>query len=628
MPENAESPLDTVFRLRQAGRLTAEFPRVAGLVADLPDSELVRAGRLLGHIDPDEVRRAHPAVPVLTVAVTGHGTLAPLLPALTAEFTRHSMVARLFVGGFSSYVTDLGDPGSTLHTAAPDLVLCLLNAAMVFEDICVPWRPDDVEQALARWTHLIDQLAGRFAAHSRATLVLNTITLARQHTAQVVDNRSRARLGVVWREANARLLGLVEKYPNTMVVDLDPLVAEGIAVTDPRLESYTATHLSPALLARYAREAGHIAASLTGTTRKCLVVDLDNTVWGGVLGDDGIDGIEVAGTYRGNAFRNFQRALKQIAAQGVLLAAVSKNDLAPVRQVLREHPGMTLREDAFVRVVANWRPKHDNITELAAALNIGTDSMVFLDDSAYECGLVRRELPAVRTIQLDDEPALHVTKLVRDGWFDTHQLTAEDRSRVEKYRTELDRQDFLDTFESVEDYLHELGVTVRLAPAAPVDVVRVSQLTLRTNQFNLTAERLQPAEVSDRMADPNRLVLTIDSADRFGDNGLVGVVFVRRATDVWHIDNFLLSCRVFGRGIEQACLTSLLWQAKSSGASAVYGTYRKTLKNGKVEDFYPRHGFEPDGAHTTTLAFRHDLIDIIAPPDHIKLIERVGGDAA
>src|SRR5262249_32703099 len=183
-----------------------------------------------------------------------------------------------------------------------------------------------------------------------------------------------------------------------------------------------------------------------------------------------------------------QRVAKQLGSQGVLLAAVSKNDLEPVRDVLRNHPGMTLREDDLVRVVANWRPKHDNLTELAAALNLGVDSVVFVDDSPYECGLVRHALPGVAVVPVDGEPGLYVEKLLRDGWFDTRALTAEDRTRVAKYRDELVRKDFLDTFESIEDYLRELKVRVRLAAVTDptTDAVRISQLTLRTNQFNLT----------------------------------------------------------------------------------------------------------------------------------------------
>jgi FkbH-like protein len=620
---------DGLQELHRAGLLAARYPSVRGLVADLSGAELVRAGQVLARVDPDDVVREHPDVPKVTVAVTGHGTLSVLVPALTAETARHGLLMRPFVGDFDGYVFDLGDPASALYAADPDLVVCMLDPTVVFDEVPTPWRPDDVQRVADEKLRLIGQLAARYAATGRGTLVLNTMPPLGRFTAQLIDHRSRAHLGAVWREANARLLRLADEHPAVVVIDLDPIIAEGIPVSDPRMSVYAKSHLSTDLQARYAREIGHLARHLAGMTKKCLVLDLDGTVWGGILGDDGIDGIEVADSYRGEAFGAFQRVVKQIGSQGVLVAAVSKNDQEPVREVLREHPRMTLREDDFVRIQANWRPKSDNLTELAEALNLGTDSFVFVDDSAYECGLVRHALPGVTVIQVDKEPALHVEKLLRDGWFDSAQLTAEDRTRVAKYREELVRKDFLDGFSSVEDYLRELDISVRLAaPAGAADVARVSQLTLRTNQFNLTTRRLQPPEVSELVADPSTSVLAIHASDRFGDNGLVGAVFTRRDGNAVHIDNFVLSCRVFSRGIEQACLSAVLRHARAAGAEAVLGGYRKTPKNGVVADLLPRYGFERIADDGTTATFRHDLADITARPEHIRMTEDLGGDPA
>jgi FkbH-like protein len=614
-------PAEMLLALYRSGRLASHFPALGELLARLSGADLAQAGRLLARLDPAEVLRAHPDLPVLTVAVTGHGTLSMLTPALAAELARHGLLMRGVTTDFDSYVFELGDPDSGLYRANPDLALCVLDAAVVTDELPTPWRPDDATRVLADKLRLVEGLAARFQTTGRGILVLNTLPLPRALTAQLVDHASRARLGAVWREANARLLRLVERFPALVVLDLDPLLADGLPATDARQSIYAKAHLSAELLAAYAREVGHLARHLTGRTKKVLALDLDGTTWGGVLGDDGPEGIEVCDGYRGAAYRAFQRVAKQLGSQGVLLAAVSKNDLEPVRGVLRDHPGMTLREDDLVRVVANWRPKPENLTELAAALNLGPDSFVFVDDSSYECGLVRHALPGVAVVPVDDEPALHVEKLLREGWFDTRVLTVEDRTRVTKYRDELVRKDFLDTFESIEDYLRELKVGVRLvAVTGPgADAARISQLTLRTNQFNLTTVRLQPPQVHDLLADPARRVLAVHAQDRFGDNGLVGAVFVRREGSVLHLDNFLLSCRVFSRGIELACMPAVLRQARASGAEAVVGTYRRTPKNSMVGSFYPRCGFHlvaDDGTHRT---FRHDLAEIHPPPAHIEL---------
>ena len=623
------APGDELLALHRAGRLAAEFPRLRRLLADAGPDELARAGRLIARVDPQEVLRAHPRTPAIRVAITGHGTLAPLAPALTGEFARHGLLAVPHVGAFDGYVFELTDPGSPLYRHRPDLTLAVLDPDVVFGEVGTPWDVGDVERVLAEKLALLERLADAFAAASRGTLVLNTIPLPRRYPAQLVDHRSRARLAAVWREANARLLRLTEQRPHLVVIDLDPIIAEGAPATDARLAVYARAHLSGELLAGYAREVGHLARNLAGRTAKCLVLDLDGTVWGGILGDDGIEGIEVAETFRGEAFRAFQRVVKQLGSQGVLVAAVSKNEAEPVRAALADHPGMTLRPDDFVQVIANWGPKPDNIADLAALLNLGADSFVFVDDSPYERELVRERLPEVTVVAVGDDPAGHVDALLRDGWFDTRELTAEDRRRAAGYREEAARRDFLAGSASIEDYLRGLGVVVELAPVADADVPRVSQLTQRTNQFHTTTRRLAQPELRALLASPGHTVLAIRSADRFGDNGLVGAVFLREDGDLVHLDNFLLSCRVFSRGIEQAVLATVLRDARERGARAVVAAYRPTAKNVIVADLYPRHGFRdwPDPGATDARLFRHDLADLPEVPAHVTLRLRADGPA-
>ncbi|WP_033287158.1 HAD-IIIC family phosphatase [Streptomyces sp. NRRL F-525] len=623
-PVPAAAPNATLLDLHRSGALVTDYPQVGGLLTDLDSSGLAHAGQLLARLDPDDVLAAHPATPVVSVAVTGHGTLATLVPALTAECARHGLLLRAHQSTFDNYVFDLTDPDSALYAVRADLTLCLLDHTVVFDAVPSPWRPEDVADAFDTKLALIEKLVARFGSAGSGTLVLNTLSLPSRYPRQLLDHRSRARLGAIWREANARLLRLAEEHTSLVVLDLDPVTADGTAATDPRLSVYAKAHLSTELLAHYARDVGHLARHVSGRTKKCLVVDLDETVWGGVLGEDGVEGIQVADSYRGEAFRQFQQAVRQIASQGVLLAAVSKNDVERVQEAFT-HPRMTLAASDFVRITANWRPKHENLLELAADLNLGVDSFVFVDDSPYECNLVRRQLPGVAVVPVGTEPAQHIGKVLADGWFDSRELTTEDITRVSKYRDELVRNDFLHTFESIEDYLRELKIEVRLAEPADTEVSRISQITLRTNQFNLTTLRLQPSEVRAMRDDGDSLVLGIAAADRFGDNGLVGAIFARRTNDELHIENFLLSCRVFSRGIEHACLSALLRLARDSGLSAVCGMYRTSAKNSIVKDFYPRYGFQHFAGYGQTVVFRHSLAAIAPAPEHIHLTENLEG---
>ncbi|MFI0822559.1 HAD-IIIC family phosphatase [Streptomyces sp. NPDC021098] len=622
-------PLDRLRVLYDEGRLTQEFRQVPGLLAEMataaepagaPGGDLVRAGQLLSRLDPAQVLDSGEGLEAVTVAVTGHSTLGALVAPLTAELARHGFVPKVHSGDFGSWLRELQDTQSDLYATGIDLVLCVLDAQVVFDELPNPWRVEDLERVLSVQLCLLESLAARYVENGTGTLVLNTLPLSSTHTRQLVDARSRARLGIAWREFNAGLLGIAAAHERVRMVDLDPLIASGGPVNEPRLAAYAKAHLGEELLAAYAREVGHLARDLRGRAKKVLVVDLDNTLWDGILGDDGPEGIAAATTYRGEAFGRFQRVLAQLGSQGVLLAVASKNDQERVLEVLRDHPDMVLREDDFVRVNANWEPKDGNLLDIARKLNLGVDSFVFADDSPFECGLVASNLSQVAVVRLDEEPALHVERLLADGWFDVAALTMEDRTRAGQYGAEAARQDLLDSVGSMEHYLAQLDVSVALSPVRDHEVARASQITLRTNQFNLTTERLQAADIRTRLDSAEHQVLAVRSTDRFGDNGLVGLVLMRIAEDGWHIDNALLSCRVFARGIEQAALAAVLGRAREAGAPAVHARYRPTAKNRKVRGLYPSLGFTKTGESATgEMTFRHGLGTLPEVPSHVRL---------
>lgn len=632
--DRGAGPADPMLELRtlhRTGKLAAAYPQIRPLLARLSDAELATAGRLLAALDPDEVARAHPDIHQPRIAITGHGTLAELVPALTAQLARHGMLPRLYEAAFDSYIPELADPGSALYAWRPDLTLCVLDHQIILDSLPTPWGSAHGKAALAEQVDRLEGLARRHADSSATGhLVLNTLPLPASAPAALIDEVSRAEFSASWHEANARLLRLAAQLPAVSVIDLHPLIAAGVPAVDPRLSGYAKAHLTPALLAAYAREVGHLVRRLTGRTKKVLALDLDGTLWGGILAEDGPEGIEIGEGRLGTAFAAFQRTVAQLAAQGVLLAAVSKNDREPVLEAFGSHPGLVLREPDFVQVSADWEPKPERLRQLAEDLGLALDSFVFVDDTPAECGMVRDLLPEVDVVQLDAEPALHGARLLADGWFAVREVTAEDRARTTRYRSELRREEHRRGFGSLADYLADLGVTVRLEPAAPADIARVSQITMRTNQFNLTTVRLQQHDVARIAADPDSSVLCIRSADRFGDNGLVGAIFAHRDGDTVHLDNFLLSCRVFARGIEQACLAELLRLAVASGARAVTAEYRRSAKNSRVADFYPASGFAPVAAPApaaagAAAAFRHDLVRIPEPPAHVRFDARPEG---
>ncbi|MEU9014937.1 HAD-IIIC family phosphatase [Streptomyces sp. NPDC048479] len=622
--------LRTLRSAYAAGRLEAEYGSVRALLTRLPESDLPAAGQLLARLDREAVARLHPDLPVVTVAVTGQSTVAPLVGPLTAQLARHGLLLDPVVSPYGSYLQDLLGPARSGDGARqPLLTLCLLDPHTVFEQVPMPWRVEDVEAAARDRLALLGKAVNTHQDCGRGLLVLNTVPLLHHHAHQLVDLRSRARLGAVWREFNSGLLALAQEHPGVVVVDLDPLVSLGTPAYEPRTGLYAKARLAEGLLSGYAREVGHLVLGRLGRTRKCLVLDLDGTLWGGVLGEEGPDGIELGAGFRGEAFLEFQRVLAQLGSQGVLLAVSSKNDAGAVREVLRDHPSMLLREDDFVCVNANWSAKHDNLRDISERLGLGLDSFVFVDDTLFECGLVREQLPEVAVVHVDQEPALHPSALLADGWFDLPQLTEEDRERTGRYRTEARRQEFREDIGSYQDYLDGLGIEVTVRPADPSEAPRVSQLTLRTNQFHLATARMQVPQVLQWAGLPGHSALVVSARDRFGDHGLVGAVFLRRDAEQLRIDNFVLSCRVFSRGIESGCLSAVLDHARATGARATTGRYLPTSRNAAFSSFYTDHGFTPAGPDPydpDVAFFHHDLRDIAPAPAHLRLHTTFEGD--
>ncbi|MDJ0341806.1 HAD-IIIC family phosphatase [Streptomyces sp. H10-C2] len=623
-------------RLRQLhtdGTLAAAYPAVRGLLAPMDGAGLAAAGALLSRLDPGEVLEHHPGTPVVRVTISaGRAVTGPVVAPLAAELARHGLLLHAELGEFNGWISELADPAAPLRAHRPDLALCLLDPFTVLEGLPAPWRLADAEHALSERLELLTGLTAGYSGQGPGTLVLNTVPLLRRFSHQLVDLASRAAFGAAWREFNAGLLRLSRPGDGVAVLDLDPVAASGARADDPRLSLYTSAPYGAGLLAGYAREVAHLARTLRGDTKKCLVLDLDGTLWDGVL-DEG-DGVRVGGStggaqdLRGRAFGELQGAVKQLSDQGVLLAVSSKNDEQPVRTVLREHPGMLLREADFAAIRAGWGPKHESLAQIADGLGLGSAALVFADDSPAERALVTAALPGTAVLPFDAEPALHVDRLLADGWFDTLQLTEDDRERPARYRGRQERTELRERLLDHRAYLHSLEVVVRLSPATAQELPRIAQLTLRTNRLNATGGRWTTAEVRERAASGR--VLAIRAADRFGDEGLAGVLFVSTGPDTWTLDNLVLSCRVLGREVEDACLTDFVDAAYRAGAGEVRARWRPTRSNSAVRELYLRHGFVPRGGPADGDS-GSGSVDVLlcraparhGPPGHIRL-EREG----
>ena len=360
-----------------------------------------------------------------------------------------------------------------------------------------------------------------------------------------------------------------------------------------------------------------IFSAACGKARRVLVLDLDNTLWGGVVGDDGVSGLVVGeGGAAAEAYRAVQRVALDLKKRGVVLAVCSKNDDAVARRPFRELPDMLLRESDFAIFQANWDDKASNVQAIARALDLTTASLAFLDDNPAERERVRQMVPDVAVIEPGDDPSLFARRVRECGYFDHLQLTGEDLRRADSYASSARRAEVLAHAGSYEDYLQSLQMVLDVRPFDEGGRQRIAQLINKSNQFNLTTRRHNAAELQS-MLDAGGIILWAKLRDRFGDNGLIAVGIVLPEDAVtWRLDSFLMSCRVIGRGVETALLAALAGAAKNRGAESLIGEFIPTSKNQPSAHFLKQHGFTL--SEDVESCWHLPLNQVLSIPEHFK----------
>lgn len=511
-------------------------------------------------------------------------------------------------------------PGSALARFAPDLTLFLVQREDFDPRLALP-LPDDPAELDGLADTLAQQLADYLQAF-RAVLPGQLIVALRPSLVPSDLGLYDALSGVGEQALAARLRAratelLRESLPGTAWLDLDEVVASvgRRNAYDARLWHMARFPFAAPAAAELSLRLMALAVAAKRTRAKVIALDADNTLWGGVIGEDGIDGIALGPDYPGSAYVEFQRRIMGLQRRGFILALVSKNNEADVLEVLRNHPHMLLREDSFAAMRVNWSPKADNLRELAEELQLGLDSFVFVDDSDYEVGIVRQELPMVEVVQTPSRPVDVPACLDGLPRLEILALTAEDRRKTAMYAAERERRALRRTMEGagvdLASYLRSLDMRMSIGIDSAAHVRRLSQLTQKTNQFNLTTRRYDEAEVAARIADPAWLVAHFSLADRFGDSGIVGLAMVHRdGAGSAHLDTFLMSCRVIGRDAEAAFLAAILRRLAAQGIRSVTAEFIPTAKNALAAGFLPSQGFEP----VESGQFRLDLLACPPPP--------------
>ena len=550
------------------------------------------------------------------LAMLGSHTTDHLVPAIRVAGLNHGLAVRVQVGAYGMYREALLGDDPELRSFAPDAVLLALDLGSVVPDLSLTADQPLVEAVLDRTTDELRALwravRERFGARAiQQTFIAQTPRLAGSN--EWLMPASPAQLC----EGLNRRLRIAAAGGEVLLLDLDGCgaAADG-PLYDPARWHQAKQLVNPLLAPLHGEHVARLLAACTGKARRCLVLDLDNTVWGGVIGDDGVEGIVIGqGSASGEAFLALQQYAGLLRQRGIVLAVCSKNDADVARSAFERHPDMLLAFDDIACFVANWSDKATNLRTIATTLNLGLDSLVFVDDNPAERAVVRRELPQVAVPELPDDVSAYPATIAAAGYFEAIALTPEDFRRADDYRQTRLRTAAAEAVTDMAGFLSSLDMRLTGAPLGAFDRARAAQLVNKSNQFNLTTRRRSEAELAALAERSDSAVLTFRLRDRFGDSGLISVIAARPdealPPDEMLIDTWLMSCRVLGRGVELAALDLLCATVRDLGARALVGEYRPSGRNGMVADHYRKLGFTPrdapPGAEPDATFWRLDL---------------------
>jgi FkbH-like protein len=552
--------------------------------------------------DPEALREIEASgLRPLRAALLASHTVDHLLPAIRMAGLRRRLALTVAVAPYGQYRQVLLGPSSPLDAFAPQFVLLALDADEAGLHLPLDAVPEIVEAAIARKVEELAALWRRARERFGATVVQQTVLNTACPLFGSYDGLVASAPFTAVEQLNAALRRAAREE-GVLLLDLDWHAARRGREhwSDPMRWHQAKQLVSPVRAPAYGDLLARVAAASAGLSRKCLVLDLDNTLWGGVIGDDGLDGIVLGqGSASGEAFLGFQRYCRLLGQRGIVLAVCSKNDERNALEAFEKLPEMALRRGDIAAFVANWNDKATNLRQIAGTLNIGLDSLVFVDDNPAERAIIRQELPMVAVPELPDDVAGYADRIAEAGYFEAAAFTADDAKRGAQYaaNAELRRARLDASATDMEGFLRGLEMVAQVRPFDRVDLARVTQLTNKTNQFNLTTRRYTEVDIERFMTDPSVLTLQFRLSDCFGDHGLISVLVARPdanwGADALLIDTWLMSCRVLGRGVEAVALDRLVQAAQTAGKEALIGTYSPTAKNGIVADHYTKLGFDP-----------------------------------
>lgn len=537
-----------------------------------------------------------PEGPVYRVSVLRNVILEPMEPYLRYALLHMGLAGEVTFGDYDTVMQDASGETELPVDSADAVVVCevleLLSPKLSREFTAL--SAEEVEAEVRFVADRAGQVLARLRETTDAPVLWCGFVPPVSPALGVLETQGYGGQLEAVRRLNAELLAMSGKAKNVFFVDVETVQARVGAsnLLDNRWWYRGRAPFSREGLGAIAGEMSKILRAVSGRVKKVLVLDCDGVLWGGVVGEDGLDGIGLGPGHPGESFMDFQRAAKELANRGVVIALNSKNNEADVWEVFEKHPHMVLSREDVVAYRINWQDKATNMREMAQELNLGLDSFVFCDDSPFECELVRSELPEVAVIPLPkDDAADSPAKLMGCGYFDSLTYSVEDRTKSAMYRAEAKRKALQTDSTDMGQYLQSLQMRLEFGLADSFSIPRVAQMTQKTNQFNLTTRRYTEDDIREFVESPLHDVVHVSLSDRFGDMGIIGSAVIDRKQDVALLDSLMLSCRALGRSVEDALMAEVLGLALRKGAKRAVGLFIPTAKNAQVADFYSKRGF-------------------------------------
>ena len=539
----------------------------------------------------------------INVGILASFSLNGLEETLRVKCAQKGIDCRTYVGDYNQYNQEIFKSDSKLFQFNPQLTFLILDIRHILGELYfLPYSISASERKEFVETKVdeIKKLVETFLDNSNSKLVITNFQIPVYSPYGINEQKEDFGMKQLVYEINNKIRHELKDQPLVFIYDFNEFVMKFGEYNVFNYQDYFFGDIKISIdyIPKFADELLRYVNAVMGITKKCIVLDLDNTLWGGVIGEDGFDNIKLGDDPVGRSFVEFQKRLLALNQRGIILAINSKNNFEDAMEVIKEHPSMILREDNFACMKINWNDKVTNLQEISKELNIGLDSMVFFDDDLINQEFVKASLPEVLVIELQNDSSQFAQIITEMKEFDVLKITEEDVKRNEMYLVQKKRTELKNKIVDFDEFLKQMNIEVNIKKANSFTIPRISQLTLKTNQFNLTTKRYQQEEISSFSSDKDRIVECVQVSDKFGDNGITGVYIIeKKDSKEWIIDTFLLSCRIMGRKVEEAMLYQIIEKAKNLGIKRIKGKFIPTKKNKPAENFYSDYGFKKEGGY-------------------------------